>query len=205
MSAALQANRRLLLEALEEDRSLEPVRRLRRQVAAEARWLSAAPADATWEFVQEGLVLLLTLARHLSAELELPSPPPPAANPPAAGAAPSLSPDVLGVTQQRALSSALQVVVSLGLCPYLAPGVGVPLAHRSAFGAEVRSLCGRTGQEPRRRLFTTTTVLLEVARLPSLATLVFMQHLNDLMAALCQLGYRTEPVKGSAAEKVRGP
>lgn len=201
VSAALQANTSSLLEQLEEDKALGEVRRLREAARAQALWFSSPTGDVAWDFVQECLMLLLALARHLSAELERfqqssasePAEPPP------------LSPDVLSVTQQKALSSALQFVVSLGLCPYLAPGVGLPLAHRSAFGAKVQKLCCRTVQEPSRRLFTTTTVLLKVAALPSLAAVVFMQHLNDLMAALCQLGYQTECVKGSHAEKVTQP
>lgn len=204
LSAALRANRALLLEQLEKESRLQRVRRLREEVRAEARWLSSSTGDVAWDFVQECLVLLLALARHLSAELELferASPSLPAKQPPAEKA-PPLSPDVLSVKQQQMLASALQFVVSLGLCPYLAPGVGVPLAQRSAFGAQVQKLCSGRVQGPRRRLFTTTTVLLEFAELPSLATAVFARHLNDLMAALCQLGYQGETGSGSGAEKV---
>lgn len=184
VSAALEANRRSLLEQLDQDGGLQQVRRLREAVRAEAPWVSSPSGDVAWDFVQECLVLLLALARHLSAELELAQqgPPPP-------GTAPSLAPDVLSVAQQRGLSSALQFVVSLGLSPYLAPGVGLPLARRSAFGARVQQLCVGTVGGAGRRLFTTTSVLLKVAELPSLAAVVFTQHLNDVMAALCQLGH----------------
>ncbi|CAF96675.1 unnamed protein product [Tetraodon nigroviridis] len=198
LTAVLRANRSQLLQQLEQQSALQQVRRLRQDVMAEARWLSSSTGDVPWEFVQECLVLLLALARHLSAEVErfersAPSRP--------ASQAPPLSPDVLSVTQQKTLASALQFVVSLGLCPYLAPGVGAPLAHRSAFGASVQKLCCGRVREPRRRLFTTATVLLEFAELPSLAAAVFTRHLNDLMAALCQLGYQRETVEGSEAEK----
>lgn len=194
LSAVLKVNRTRLLEQLENQSSLERVRRLREEVMAEALWLSSPKGDVAWDFVQECLVLLLTLARHLSAEVELFEHTSPSlrADQPPAEKAPSLSPDILSVTQQKMLASALQFVVSLGLCPYLAPGVGVPLAQRSAFGAKVQKLCCGRVQEARRRLFTTTTVLLKFGELPSLATVVFMQHLNDLMAALCQLGYQRE-------------
>uniref|UniRef100_H3CNZ9 Transport and golgi organization 6 homolog (Drosophila) n=1 Tax=Tetraodon nigroviridis TaxID=99883 RepID=H3CNZ9_TETNG len=192
LTAVLRANRSQLLQQLEQQSALQQVRRLRQDVMAEARWLSSSTGDVPWEFVQECLVLLLALARHLSAEVErfersAPSRP--------ASQAPPLSPDVLSVTQQKTLASALQFVVSLGLCPYLAPGVGAPLAHRSAFGASVQKLCCGRVREPRRRLFTTATVLLEFAELPSLAAAVFTRHLNDLMAALCQLGYQRETVE----------
>lgn len=171
---------------------------------AEALWPSSTIGDVTWDFVQECLILLLALARHLSAEVELfeRTAPSPTASQSPAEKVPSLSPDVLSVTQQKMLASALQFVVSLGLCPYLAPGVGRPLAQRSAFGAKVQQLCCGRVQEARRRLFTTTTVLLKFAELPSLATVVFTQHLSDLLAALCQLGYQREAVKGNDAEKV---
>lgn len=204
LPAALQGNKSFLLEQLEKDSGLEPVRKLREELVAEAAWFSSTAGDVTWDFVQECLLLLLTLARHLSAELELfkQTCPSLTAHQPTAEKVPALSPDILSVSQQKMLACALQVVVSFGLCPYLAPGVGVPLAHRSAFGAKVQNLCCQRVQEPRRRLFTTTTVLLKLAELPCLAAAVFTQHLNDLMAALCQLGYQTPAVEGNGAEKV---
>ncbi|KAI8479699.1 Transport and Golgi organization protein 6 [Branchiostoma belcheri] len=48
--------------------------------------------------------------------------------------APPLSPDTLSVAQQNTLSTALQFVVCLGICPNLLKGVGVPLEKRSSFG-----------------------------------------------------------------------
>lgn len=207
MSAGLRANRARLLEQLGSQSRLRPLRSLREEVMAQAPWLSGSTGDVTWDFVQECLVLLLTLARHLSAEVELfeRSSASLAARGLPAEKAPSLPPDVLGVAQQKLLASALQFVVSLGLCPYLAPGVGAPLAQRSAFGAKVQNLCCGGVQEARRRLFTTTTVLLKVAEQPSLATVVFTRHLNDLMAALCQLGYQREAANGGEAGRVTHP
>ena len=51
-------------------------------------------------------------------------------------------------------------------------------------------------------LLATATVLLELAQLSSLATLVFTRHLGDVMAALCQLGYRPKRHEGPGEEKV---
>lgn len=209
LSAVLQANRASLLEQLHGETSFERVRRLREEVMAEAHWFSSDTEDATWGFVQECLLLLLTLARHLSVELELFqwTPAPSAAKQCTPEMAPPLPPDVLSVTQQKMLGTALQFVVSLGLCPYLDPGVGVPLAHRSAFGAVVENLvCHGAVPAARRRLFTTTNVLLQFAELSSLATLVFTRHLGDVMAALCQLGYQPEGAeRSSTEEKVTHP
>ncbi|KAM3609903.1 uncharacterized protein V6R79_022209 [Siganus canaliculatus] len=197
--AALRANRASLLEQLQTETSFGEVRRLREEVmtttAAAADWFCSDTEDATWSFVQECLLLLLALARHLSVELELfkKTPTPSAAKQRTPEMAPPLPPDVLSVSQQKSLGAALQFVVTLGLCPYLAPGVGVPLARRSAFGAVVEKLvCSVSAATAGRRLLSTTKVLLELAELSSLATLVFTRHLGDVMAALCQLGYQPQ-------------
>uniref|UniRef100_UPI0037E77882 transport and Golgi organization protein 6 homolog n=1 Tax=Semicossyphus pulcher TaxID=241346 RepID=UPI0037E77882 len=205
--AALQANRALLLQQLHSDSSFKEVLRLREEVLAEEDWFSSATEDTTWGFVQECLLLFLTLARHLSVELELfnQTPPPSAAKQRTPEMAPPLPPDVFSVSQQKTLGAALQFVVSLGLCPYLAPGVGVPLGCRSAFGAMVEKLvCGGGAVLRRRRLLITTSVLLKLAELSSLATLVFTRHLGDVMAALCQLGYQPQRAEeGSTEEKIQ--
>ncbi|XP_038562281.1 LOW QUALITY PROTEIN: transport and Golgi organization protein 6 homolog [Micropterus salmoides] len=204
LMAVLRANRALLLEQLQSESSFEEVRRLREEAKAEADWFTSDTDDATWGFVQECLLLLLTLARHLCVELELfkETPTPSAAKQCTPEMAPPLPPDVLSVTQQKSLGAVLQFVVSLGLCPYLAPGVGVPLGHRSAFGATVQKLvCSGTVPAVRRRLFITTKVLLQLTELSSLATLVFTRHLGDVMAALCQLGY--QPAERNGTQEVK--
>ncbi|XP_072242834.1 transport and Golgi organization protein 6 homolog [Leuresthes tenuis] len=193
LQAALGANRALLLEQLQSSDGFEWVRRLREEVKVAADWFCSETGDDTWSFVQECLLLLLTLKRHLTDELKgfHQAPPPSAAKHRTPEMAPSLPPDVLSVSQQKALGAALQFVVSLGLCPYLAPGVGVPLGRRSAFGAVVEKvICREALPTVGRRLLTTTKVLLQLAELSTLATLVFTRHLGDLMAALCQLGYQ---------------
>uniref|UniRef100_A0A3P9IVY3 Transport and golgi organization 6 homolog (Drosophila) n=1 Tax=Oryzias latipes TaxID=8090 RepID=A0A3P9IVY3_ORYLA len=196
LQAALEANRALLLERLQSDISFEEVQRLREEVKLSAEWFCSDTEDATWSFVQECLLLLLALVHHMTMELERfqLAPPQSAARLQTAEMAPPLPPDVLSVSQQKTLSTALQFVVSLGLCPFLAPGVGMPLGHRSAFGAVVEKLICQEALPPaRRRLLTTTNVLLQLAELSTLATLVFTRHLGDMMAALSQLGH--EPQK----------
>lgn len=191
---ALRGRRAALLELLQTERSYEVVLKLREEVLAKAGWFSSSTEDAVWAFVQEALLLFLVLDRHLSTELHLfhrAPPPSSAAKRCNAEAALPLSPDVLSVSQENMLGGALQLVISLGLCPYLAPGVGVPLARRSTFGTVVEELVSQQADSGAgRRLFTTTHVLLQVAELSSVATLVFTRHLCDVMAALCQLGYQ---------------
>ncbi|XP_043981739.1 transport and Golgi organization protein 6 homolog [Gambusia affinis] len=191
LHAALGTNRSVLLERLRSDGSLQRAARLRDETKGEADWYCAETDDVTWSFVQECLLLLLALTRHLTEELKrFQEAPPPSGSLRTPEMAPPLPPDVLSVSNQKTLGAALQFVVSLGVCPYLSAGVGVPLGRRSAFGAVVEKLIRRDASPPAgRRLITTTRVLLQVAELATLATLVFSRHLGDVMAALCQLGY----------------
>uniref|UniRef100_A0A8C7Q392 Transport and golgi organization 6 homolog n=1 Tax=Oncorhynchus mykiss TaxID=8022 RepID=A0A8C7Q392_ONCMY len=200
--AALQTNQALLEERLQGEKGLYEVRRLREEVRAGVPWICTDTEDVTWSFVQECLLLLLSLARNLTLQLELfnQAPSPAMSRLRTPEMAPPLPPDVLSVAQQKTLGAALQFVVSLGLCPYLALGVGVPLGRRSAFGKLVEGLvCHDVAPVPERRLLTTTAVLLELSVLSSLATMVYTRHLGDVMAALCQLGYR--PEKGTTKEE----
>ncbi|KAK6318332.1 hypothetical protein J4Q44_G00116230 [Coregonus suidteri] len=205
LTAALQANQALLEERLQTEKGLDEVRSLREEVRAGVPWICTDTEDVTWSFVQECLLLLLSLARNLTLQLELfnQAPRPAKSRLRTPEMAPPLPPDVLSVAQQKTLGAALQFVVSLGLCPYLAPGVGVPLGRRSAFGKMVEGLvCHDVAPVPERRLLTTTAVLLELSVLSSLATMVYTRHLGDVMAALCHLGYRPHrPEKGTTKEE----
>uniref|UniRef100_A0A3Q2Z2M7 Transport and golgi organization 6 homolog n=1 Tax=Hippocampus comes TaxID=109280 RepID=A0A3Q2Z2M7_HIPCM len=200
---ALRGNIDVLLEQLHSNNSLQEARRLREDVLVDASWYLNDTEDVIWSFVQECLLLLLSLARHLSAELKLfQQTPAPSAKLRTPEMAPPLPPDVLSFSQQKTVGTALQFVVSFGLCPFLAPGVGVPLGHRSAFGAMVEKMVsGQTAVGAAHQLLTTTTMLLRLAELSSLATLVFTRHLGDVIAALCQLGYQPQKSKMTSKER----
>lgn len=198
---ALQRNLSELRESMSAGEELEKARRLLEEVRRDSKWFCSDANDLTWGFVQECLLLLLCLARHLNRLVEAFHQIPAAPNPATPEAAPPLPPDVLSVAQQKTLGAVLQFVVTLGLCPYLAPGVGVALGLRSAFGAAVegavRHDVAPTGE---RRLLITANVLLEVSALSSLATPVFTRHLGDIMAALCQLAYRPQRPEGDGTK-----
>lgn len=200
---ALRGNIDVLLEQLHSNNSLQEARRLREDVLVDTSWYLNDTEDVIWSFVQECLLLLLSLARHLSAELKLfQQTPAPSAKLRTPEMAPPLPPDVLSFSQQKTIGTALQFVVSFGLCPFLAPGVGVPLGYRSAFGAMVEKMVsGQTAVGAAHRLLTTTTMLLRLAELSSLATLVFTRHLGDVIAALCQLGYQPRKSKMTSSTK----
>ncbi|XP_026143171.1 transport and Golgi organization protein 6 homolog isoform X2 [Carassius auratus] len=203
--SALQRNLSELQEHMSGSEELEEARKLLEEVRRDITWVCSDTDDLTWSFVQECLLLLLCLARHLNHLLKAFHQNPTAPNPATPEAAPPLPPDVLSVAQQKTLGIVLQFVVTLGLCPYLAPGVGVALGLRSAFGAAVEGAIRHdVAPAGERRLLITTNVLLEVSALSSLATPVFTRHLGDIMAALCQLGYRPKRPEEDSTNSNKG-
>ncbi|XP_044143797.1 transport and Golgi organization protein 6 homolog [Bufo gargarizans] len=144
--------------------------------------------DPSWKFTSVALLLLLCLKECMIELAKSFQPSKPNLRTPEA--APSLSPDTLSISQQKTVQSVLQFVVSMGICPYLLPGIGLPLQHRSEFGALVCSMVSCDLPQVRtRRLYIACMSLLEVSHHSSLGSLLFTQHLGDLMAGLCQLGY----------------
>ncbi|XP_053305344.1 transport and Golgi organization protein 6 homolog [Spea bombifrons] len=164
---------------------------LRDKVLAESKWLeecSELAPESHWRFTLEALLLLLCLKEVMIAVAASFTPPKPNLRTPEA--APALSPDTLSISQQKSVQSVLQFVVSMGICPYLLPGIGLPLQQRSEFGALVHRMVSCDVPIIRtRRLYICCTTLLEVSRHPSLGSLLLTNHLGDLMAGLCQLGF----------------
>ncbi|KAK3086381.1 hypothetical protein FSP39_017636 [Pinctada imbricata] len=113
--------------------------------------------------------------------------------------APPLSPDTLGMGQQKTIQTTLQFVVILAICPNLQPGVGVPIERRSEFGKLV-SKSGEEAEEGMKNdcLFMTSKVLMACAESPSLGSLILSRHLNDLLAMLLQLVHTFDAVKSKS-------
>uniref|UniRef100_A0A3B3RHF4 Transport and golgi organization 6 homolog n=1 Tax=Paramormyrops kingsleyae TaxID=1676925 RepID=A0A3B3RHF4_9TELE len=120
--AALNSNLAELQDRLRVDPGLQEVGVLCQQVRQETEWYRDTE-DITWSFVQECLLLMVTLTRHLRHLLESFQQDRAPLHSRTPEAAPPLPPDVLSVAQQRTVGGALQFVVTLGLCPYLSPGV----------------------------------------------------------------------------------
>ncbi|XP_078066581.1 transport and Golgi organization protein 6 homolog isoform X2 [Mustelus asterias] len=184
---ALSHNLTVLEQKLQLDPNWATLQQLRERVMSQFTW-SMKSEDAVWNFVTELLVLLLCLKQVMIELLAQFTPPKP--NPKTPECAPALPPDTLSISQQKTVQSALQFVVTLGICPYLLPGVGTPLSCRSDFAATVEKMVHRL-ESPRgiSRLHTVTLALLEIARHPSLESMVLTRHFGDLLASLCQLGY----------------
>ncbi|XP_030437158.1 transport and Golgi organization protein 6 homolog isoform X5 [Gopherus evgoodei] len=188
----LNSNLAALEEKLGQDPQWNELRSLRAEVREQAAWLESS-TDVTWSFTCQVLLLLLSLKKCmiLLAAAYHPAKP----NPRTAEAAPALSPDTLSISQQKTVQSALQFVITLGLCPYLLPGVGIPLKHRTEFSAVVQDVVSpSTAPNTLHRLYASCTALLQIAQHPSLGSLILTRHLGDLIAGLCQLGFC--PTKG---------
>ncbi|XP_035674864.1 transport and Golgi organization protein 6 homolog [Branchiostoma floridae] len=118
--------------------------------------------------------------------------------------APPLSPDTLSIAQQKTLSTALQFVVCLGICPNLLPGVGIPLERRSGFGKVLQ-----TSQEDKDSLLQKTTklykvidILLDCVQQPSLGSQILSKYLGDMLSALVQICYGPRPKPCVATEHI---
>ncbi|XP_028624436.1 transport and Golgi organization protein 6 homolog [Grammomys surdaster] len=179
------------LSALEvkflKDAHWKNLRALRDEIADKAEWPQSSE-DITWSFTSQTLLLLLCLKEIMTRLVADFNPGKP--NPRTPEAAPALSPDTLSVSQQKTFQSVLQFVVTLGICPYLVPGVGVPLRDRTEFGAVVQDVVRlEAAPHATRRLYICCRVLLDLAEHASLGSLIFCRHFGDIAAGLCQLGF----------------
>lgn len=115
--------------------------------------------------------------------------------------APPMSPDTLSFSQQKWITAALQFIACLGVSPCLLPGVGLPIESRSQTIGRLTDVKVELPRETRdRRLLHCVAVLLDVAKLQTLATIILSRHLGDLLAMLCQLAYAPLPRPKNPAE-----
>ncbi|XP_037733713.1 transport and Golgi organization protein 6 homolog isoform X5 [Chelonia mydas] len=201
----LNSNLAALEEKLGQDPQWNELWSLRAEVREQAVWLESS-TDVTWSFTCQVLLLLLSLKKRMIILAAAYHPAKP--NPRTAEAAPALSPDTLSISQQKTVQSALQFVITLGLCPYLLPGVGIPLKHRTEFSAVVQDVVSpNASPSAMHRLYGSCTALLQIAQHPSLGNLILTRHLGDLIAGLCQLGFCPTKGKGEQArplEQLKG-
>ena len=147
--------------------------------------------DVRWDFVLWNLRLLSVLRCSLETAVSRQNR--------GEGVESSPSADLLSLAQQKTVLTSVQLVVCLGICPGLLPGVGVPVECRSQYGRLLLpgGCAGVTREARQQRLLLCLWELLNCIRLVSLRSLILPRHLSDLLAALCQLCYgpKTAPVK----------
>jgi len=149
--------------------------------------------DACWHFVMCNIQLLQLLCMTLSEVTKRDSTLPghtAAVNPETH--CPSLFSDLLSLTQRKAISSALQFISGLGVCPLLMPGVGIPLHRRSELACRLvteDAVSHLSGCDRYHRLTVCIDILLDCLEQEALASIIVSAHLCDLLASLMQVCY----------------
>ena len=96
----------------------------------------------------------------------------------------------LSVGDQQVVTTVIQLVVVLGVCVNLLPGVGTPLDQRSGFGHVLGS--GAKSTRCPKCLYDCVMSLVSCLSEPSLSLLILSKNLADILASLMQLGYCEE-------------
>ena len=145
------------------------------------------------EFVPEGLSLLLVLNEtlHTLHEEDKRSP-----APEERGVQPLAPKSLLSISDQKAVHSLVQFVVSLGVFPYLIPPLDGLLLMRLGHAKMVEKCSKATSSDERaQNLYKSCRVLVQCFENPVLGPNLISQHLSDVLVALLQICYA--PREGS--------
>ena len=108
---------------------------------------------------------------------------------------PELPPNILSIQQQKTVQAMGQFIIMLGISPYLLPGVGVPLKHRTKSPDAITAIkqlqqCGHVRNEEKVwHLYKCCSVLVQCSDQPSLRAAIFPSHLIDVLTGLLQICY----------------
>jgi len=168
--------------------------------------------DVCWRFVECNIQLLQLLCKNLSAITEnhetLPHNTCGCAETNPETSAPELSSDTLSLAQSKAVSSSLQFVTGLGICPLLVPGVGIPLSRRSELACRLvtNAAASRLSDcDKYYRLAVCIEILLSCLEQTALASIVLSANLCDLLASLMQVCYAPDWKKYAAEVEMAKP
>ncbi|GFO30532.1 transport and Golgi organization protein 6 homolog [Plakobranchus ocellatus] len=123
---------------------------------------------------------------------------------------PQLEPGALSAPQIKTLSSSLQFIVVLGICPYLSPGAGIPVSQRLGPGQILLASPCDYGTELThltrvQSLLPPTKLMCDMLNVPSLRDIVINHHLHDLLSALFQLRFSTKSAQDQIAKSHNAP
>ena len=94
----------------------------------------------------------------------------------------------VGVRDQKLISTALQFIISLGICPNLYPGIGVPLVQRTGFNELFEDNKQQVSNEI--FLFICLKKLCKLAKDRITGQIILTKHLGDILGALIQIGFK---------------
>jgi len=153
--------------------------------------------DVRWHFIACNIQLLQLLCKHLSEVTEKCD----SLSGNASGcrgtnpemSAPPLAANTLSLAHRKVISSALQFIAGLGICPLLMPGVGIPLHRRSELAwrlvAETDAASCFSNCVKYHRLMLCIDALLDCLELQALSSIILSANLCDLLASLIQICY----------------
>ena len=117
---------------------------------------------------------------------------------------PELPPNILSIQHQKDVQSIMQFIIMLGVCPYLLPGVGVPLGQRTKSPdatATVKQLqqANICNGERAWCLYKCCRVVVKCCNQPSLCSAIFPTHLIDIISSLLQICYGPHDHRGDTS------
>ncbi|KAL8570495.1 hypothetical protein ACOMHN_034530 [Nucella lapillus] len=102
--------------------------------------------------------------------------------------APPLRKAALSVGTLSTVKTALQLLTTLGICPNLAPGVGIPVQYRSKVVSLVPLDMASDTEHSSARLGVCMSILVEMIQIPEIESIILSEpHLADILAAVLQL------------------
>ena len=162
-------------------------------------------AEATyWEFTVEGLCLLTLLdetLEFLKKKEEISSQASSSTKPRDRAHLPPKA--LLSISDQKLVQTLLQFVVSLGIYPYLLPGVDTLLKVRLSHAKSVEKSQSALNTTKSWHLFTCSQVLIKCTENSVLGPIVLSYHLSDILASLIQICYGPTDKCGWSASKMR--
>lgn len=112
--------------------------------------------------------------------------------------------DLLSISDQKIVAIVIQLVVVLGICPNLLPGVGIPIEQRSGFSHILKSNSEDASQRCPKCLYEFTMTLVKLLGEPTLSMLILSRHLSDVLLSLLQLVHAPEMCFDKSKEETSG-
>ncbi|XP_040569681.1 transport and Golgi organization protein 6 homolog isoform X1 [Lepeophtheirus salmonis] len=131
--------------------------------------------DVRWKFVEMSLMELQALRSQLREPIKNTS---------------NDTTPLLSVHNQKVITSLLQLILGMGIVPYLIKGVGLPLEKRSKYVELFAKQKELPVEQKRIRTVFVINSLLDLSEGPEeLAAIIITKNFGDILAALIQLGY----------------
>ncbi len=149
--------------------------------------MATEPFDIYWDFSSAGLCVLRILDNTLKRIQDREGLQPPKTS--GRQVHPAAPVSLLSVVDQKVVGVLVQFIISLGLYPFLLPGVDTLIKLRMARSEVIAKDTSLTSTSKAWRLSKCCGVLLNCFENPILGTLLMPRYLTDVLAALIQICY----------------